>query len=192
MSETAIRNIPASARNKKAVSDHDQEPNAPGFSSAVLDISMRSSFSRSKQALVDALVSGSIDVDSIEQRSSRAVSESSKILEAIINSDPLDISGGVVDSWRHSLQSVVVNDLGYVDSSTRDLRIVIESALGVPFEVREKLKTLQSSIKSCNSVKRNLPRLKSEAGRVISEMSTCSSGTITVFRSDICPYPLKS
>ncbi|MBI4139647.1 hypothetical protein HY483_01660 [Candidatus Woesearchaeota archaeon] len=37
MSETAIRNLSASARSKKAVSDHDQEPHAPGFSPAVLD-----------------------------------------------------------------------------------------------------------------------------------------------------------
>jgi hypothetical protein len=37
MSETAIHNLHASARSKKAVSEHAQEPHAQGFSPVVLD-----------------------------------------------------------------------------------------------------------------------------------------------------------
>ena len=145
---------------------------------------LQSGFSLLKDDFIKSLTSGSLNVSLLDECSRDAFDRGNKLLEEIVSarngSDEYSSSLGnipsknSIDSWTDSFQHIINVDVSYVRRETDKFKICIPSVIGVPFESRELLKTLQTVMKRGEQSQGSIGAIKREVARLLEDVSSSS------------------
>ena len=140
---------------------------------------MESNFSLTKDDFIKTLTSGSLNISLLDDRSKDAFDRGNKLLEEIVSvPKEQDIRGvhsevspvhskSSIDSWSDSFKQIIDIDITYILQETNKFKIHIPSVVGVPFEVRESLKTLQSVMKRCEQSRGTISTVRRKAVEMV-------------------------